>query len=404
MNMFENDKLGNAVPAAGSRAGSRLRLRWWMLIVVVAVAAGAAGFAATRKSDADTKPVVERVFEFSPTDLATVQQHELRRVIPISGALAPLNQATVKSKVAAEVIGVTVLEGDTVQAGQVLVRLDQADTKSRYDAQRAAVDDARAKLVLAEKNRDNNKALLRQNFISQNAYDNTESSLQVAQAAVDSSVAQLRITQQALDDTLIKAPMTGVVAKRYVQRGDKTAIDAPIVMLVDLGTMQLEAAVPATDIPNVQIGQEVEIAVDGFGNRKFTGKVERINPMAEAGSRSITAYIRIPNPRGELRGGMFAQGEITMARAESALAVPLDAVKKEGDRSYVYLLDAGKLRQQEVVPGAVSPSEGIVEIKSGLTQGATVIATRLDGLKNGAKASVKQPGTGKSEPAAKPAV
>jgi RND family efflux transporter MFP subunit len=387
--MFENEKISNG---ASRQSGSRSRLRWWIPILVIAVGGVAVGFAATRKSESETKPVAERSFEFAPTDLGTVEKREIRRVIPISGALAPFNQATVKAKVAAEVIGVTVLEGETVQAGQVLVRLDQADTRSRYDAQRAALDDARAKLVLAQKNRDNNKALLRQNFISQNAFDNTESGLQVAQAAVDSAAAQLRIMQQALDDTVIKAPMTGVVAKRYVQRGDKASVDAPLILLVDLGTMQLEAPVPAMDIPSVQTGQEVEIRVDGFDKRRFSGKVERINPVAESGSRSIMTYIRIPNPRGELRGGMFAQGEITMARAESTLTVPLTSVQKDGERSYIFVIEDGKIQKRAVVPGATSASEGIVEIKSGLSQGTIVIATRLDDLKSGAAAIVKQPG------------
>jgi membrane fusion protein (multidrug efflux system) len=252
------------------------------------------------------------------------------------------------------------------------------------------VEDAKAKLMLAQKNRDNNSALLRQNFISQNAYDNTESGLLSAQATVDGAVAQLRITQQALDDTLIKAPMSGVVAKRYVQRGDKAAIDAPMILLVDLGTMQMEAPMPASDIPNVKIGQDVEVHVDGFESRKFAGKVERINPMAEAGSRSITTYIRIVNPRGELRGGMFAQGEITMARTESALTVPAAAVQAEGDRKYVYAISAGKLQKQEVTTGTTSASEGLIEIKSGLATGATVVAAKFDGLKNGAAATIKQ--------------
>src|ERR1700691_4429450 len=231
--MFENDKLSND---ALHPAKSRKRLRWWMLILVIAVGGVVAGFAATRKSDAEPKAKTERSFEFAPSDLYAVVPTEMKRVTPISGALMPLNQATIKSKVAAEVHEVAALEGQSVQAGQVLVRLDQADARSRNDAQRAAVDDAKAKLVLAQKNRDNNKALLRQNFISQNAYDNTESSLQVAQAAVDSAQAQLRITQQALDDTVIKAPMSGVIANPFVQRGDKAAIDGSLIQIVDLST------------------------------------------------------------------------------------------------------------------------------------------------------------------------
>lgn len=385
--MFENDKLSNGVLRA---AAPRKRLRWWMLTLVVVVVCIAAGFAVTRKSDAEPKAKTERSFEFAPADLYSVEPRELRRITPISGALMPVNQATVKSKVAAEVREVAVLEGQTVQAGQVLVRLDQADAKSRNDAQRAAVDDAKAKLMLAQKNRDNNMALLRQNFISQNAFDNTESGLQVAQAAVDSAAAQQRITQQALDDTVIKAPISGVVAKRYVQRGDKSAIDAPMILLVDLATMQLEAPVPASDIPNVRIGQPVEVRVDGFDKRKFSGKVDRINPVAEAGSRSITSYIRIDNPMGELRGGMFAQGEITLARSQAVLAVPANAILQDGERKFVYAFEAGHIQRHDIDTGAVSEGEGLIQVKSGLQQGAQIVATKLDGLKTGAVASIKQ--------------
>lgn len=385
--MFGKEKMTNQGISA---TAPRKRLRWWMLAAVLAVGAVVVGFAATRKGEEAPKPVLERSFEFAQSDLYSVQPRELRRATPISGALMPFAQATVKAKVAAEVREVTALEGQTVQAGQVLVRLDQADAKSRYDTQRAAVDDAKAKLVLAQKNRDNNKALLRQNFISQNAFDNTESGLQVAQAAVDSAAAQLRIMQTALDDTVIKSPISGTVAKRFVQRGDKAAIDGSLIQVVDLSTMQLEAPVPATDIPNVQIGQSVDVRVDGYDKRKFSGKVERINPVTEAGSRSITAYILIKNPQAELRGGMFAQGEITLARSQATLAVPASAVQKDGDRSFVYVLTGTKVQRQDFVPGAASESEGLVEVKSGLQPGVTVIATRVDGLKNGSPAQVKQ--------------
>ena len=401
--MFGKDKMTDTVIGAGA---GRKRLRWWMLLLVIVAGGLAAGFAAKSKPDAAPKTGPEKTFEFASSDLFAAEQRELRRITPISGALQPIGQATVKAKVAGEVLAVAVLEGESVSAGQVLIRLDQTDAKSRLDAQRAALDDARAKLTLAQKNRDNNNTLLRQNFISQNAFDNTESGLKVAEAAVESASAQLNIAQTAYNDTVIKAPMSGIVAKRHVQRGDKAAVDAPMIMLVDLSTMQLEAPVPATEIPSVKVGQQVEIRVDGFDKRKFTGKVERINPVTEAGSRSILAYILIANPRAELRGGMFAQGEITLARSQSALAVPVSAVLKEGERSFVYVIDGGKLLKQFVEPGAVSEGEGYVEIKSGLAQGALVVATKLDGLKNGAVATVKQ-SVAKPEPpaqqAAKPA-
>jgi membrane fusion protein, multidrug efflux system len=394
--MFGKEKMANQ-----SGIGSRRRSRWWIGIAVLAVCAVVAGFAATRKPNDAPKKEPERTFEFAQTDIYTADKREMRRVTPISGALMPLNQATVKAKVAAEVHEVLVLEGQSVQAGQVLVRLDQTEARSRNDAQRAAVDDARAKLVLAQKNRDNNTALLRQNFISQNALDNTESGLQVAKAALDSAQAQMRITQQVLDDTMIKAPISGTVSKRFVQRGDKTAIDASVVQLADLTTMQVEAPVPATDIPNIHIGQQVDMRVDGFDARKFSGKVERINPVAEAGSRSITTYIRISNPGSELRGGMFAQGEITLERSQPVLTVPVAAVLQDGDRKYVFALEGGKIQRRDIDTGAVSAGEGLIEVKSGLLPGAQVVANRIDGLKNGVVASIKQAGATAAAPDAK---
>lgn len=382
----------------GLKSSGRRWRRWFLAFAIIAIAV-AGGVAANRKMEAPKAAAPERVFEFAPTDLVTVELRELRRVTAISGTLQPFTQATVKAKVAAEVIAVTVLEGESVHAGQVLVRLDQTDAKSRLDAQRAALDDARAKLGLAQKNRDNNHALLRQNFISQSAFDNSESGLKVAEAFLDSASAQLRIAQAAFDDTVIKAPMSGVLAKRHVQRGDKSAIDAPMATLVDLSTMQLDALIPATEIPSVHIGQTVEMRVDGFAKRAFTGKVERISPVSEAGSRSIMAYIRIANPRAELKGGMFAQGEITLARARAALALPIPAVQKDGERSYVYLLEGGRVLKRAVEPGAISENEGLVEIRSGLKEGATVVATRVDGLKSGAQAIVKQLSAAAPEPA-----
>src|SRR5262249_46937886 len=152
--------------------------------------------------------------------------------------------------------------------------------------------------------------LLRQKFISQNAFDTTQSVYDAADANMRSAEAQLRLAQKAINDAEIRAPFAGIIAKKIVNPGEKVAMDSPLFGLVDLGKMEIEAPAPASEVPSVRVGHAATFRVDGFGDRTFDGKVERINPMTEAGSRSITLYISVANRDGALRGGMFAKGQI----------------------------------------------------------------------------------------------
>ena len=136
---------------------------------------------------------------------------------------------------------------------------------------------------MAEKTNDMNQKLLKQNFISQNASDNAESSLEVAKGNVQAAQAQLRVAQNAVRDSVAISPLSGVVAKRHVQPGEKVAFDTPLVTVVDLKDMELQALVPSGDIPELKPGMTVDLTVDGFTDRKFTGRIQRINPSTEAG-------------------------------------------------------------------------------------------------------------------------
>jgi RND family efflux transporter MFP subunit len=325
------------------------------------------------------------VLELSAGDVATVSSAELRVKLPLSGSLTPLNQATVKSKVSGVVLETTVQEGMSVTAGQVIARLDAADARARLAQQQAALDDANARLSLAQKNNANSAALLKQNYIAQSAYDTTQNGVELAQAAVDSARAQLELARIALGDTVIRAPLSGVVSKRYVQAGEKLAPDLPVFSIVDLRQLALEAQVPASDIPRVHVGQDASFRVDGFDGRSFSGQVARISPTAEAGSRTMIVYISVANPDGALKGGMFAKGSITTEKSAPHPLAPLSALRKENGRDIVYRIENGQVVAQPVTLGLKNEDEGMVEVTDGLAPGWTVIATRLDGLKPGSK-------------------
>jgi membrane fusion protein, multidrug efflux system len=282
-----------------------------------------------------------------------------------------------------------VQEGERVQAGALLVTLDTADLKARSDAQAAAVAEAKARLDLARKNQANNKALLEKSFISQNAYDSVINTVQVAEANVQSAEAQHTIAQRALADAQVKAPFAGIVAKRWVNVGDKVSSDMPVAHVVDLTRMELEAPIPVGEIPFVNVGQEVLFAVDGFAGREFKGKVERVNPSTEVGSRSIMVFMTLPNADGSLRGGMFANGTLATGTGVDVDVIPIAAIVEEGGQSFVHVVKDGKIERRTVTLGARSVERGVVTVREGLERGVPVVAVKADGIKPGAVATIR---------------
>ncbi len=358
-------------------------------VVLLVVAGSIFGLRASQANKEPDKKDGDKVFEFAAGDLAQLQRVPLGRQIPVSGSMKPLLQATVRSKVPAEVARVHVQEGDRVAVGMPLITLDTADLKARYDAQTAAVAEARARLDLARKNQGNNKALLEKSFISQNAYDSVINTVQVAEANMQSAEAQAAIARRALADASIRSPFGGIVAKRWVNVGDKVTSDMPVAHIVDLARMELEAPIPVSEIPFVKVGQEILFTVDGFPSRKFSGKVERVNPSAETGSRSIMVYVTIPNADASLKGGMFANGVLATSTGAEVDVIPITALLEEGGQSFVHVVKNGKVERRSVVTGTRNVERGVVVVKEGLERNVPVIIVKADGLKAGATAIVK---------------
>jgi membrane fusion protein (multidrug efflux system) len=364
-------------------------------LVALLVVGGLAGAVAQRvaKKAAEGRENKEApvTLEFAPADLASVESKSLGRWLAVSGTMQPVRQATVKAKVSGDVRQLTVREGDTVQAGQMLVRVDTADLDARLIERQGQLESARAQLALAEKNLATNQKLLKQNFISQNAFDSSESNMNVTRGGVKSAEAQVRLAQNALKDSVATAPLSGIVAKRHVQTGEKVAFDTPLVTVVDLKEMELQALIPAVDIPEIKVGMPVSLTVDGFGERKFNGRIERINPSTEAGTRAILVFVGIPNANHDLRGGMFATGRIALSAGTPVASLPASAVRNEGGQTFVWAIEDGKLVKRMVVVGRRDEESGRVELKSVLPPTLQVLAARFENLKEGAPALVKAP-------------
>lgn len=329
--------------------------------------------------------------ELAAADVATVGLAVLSRSLPITGSLSPLTQTTVKAQAPGEVLEVTVREGQSVESGDVLVRVDTRNLEAELQARQADLERARADLSLAQLNLEKSEAVLKKGFISENAHDATVAAHQASVAGVKAAEAQLALAKNALGYATVRAPFSGTISARLVQPGEKVEIGSSLVGLVDLDHLELQAPAPAYDVPAVRIGQVARFRVNGFGERQFEGRVERINPMTDTGSRSVMLYLSVENPEGVLKGGMFAQGDLILDQTAPVSAIPLTAVHKQAGIPYVFTIEGSALARRSVQLGLRSEEQNLVEITGGLANGERIVSARIDTLKEGTPVVVSTP-------------
>ena len=361
----------------------------WIVSGLAAAAVVAIGLrvASQRKAMPATAPAsttaAPTVMELGSADVLTVRSENLALGLPVSGTLKATQTALVKARVAGELMDLVVREGDTVHAGQVLARIDPTEYQARWRQAQQQADAAKAQVDIAQKQFDNNEALVKQGFISQTALQTSQLSLNGAKATYQSALAGADAARKALDDATLKAPITGQISQRLAQPGERLVVDARVVEIVNLGQFELEAALPAQDAGAVQPGMKAQLSVEGL-DKPVTAAVLRINPSTQSGSRSVLVYLGVPGSAG-LRQGAFAQG-LLGTRQVQALAVPLASIRTDKPQPYVQVVDGDTVRHVPVQPGARSEVDGVVRVAvTGLSEGAQVLAASVGAVREGVK-------------------
>jgi membrane fusion protein, multidrug efflux system len=381
------------------KVGSKMQRKRWVIVIAVVIAIAIVVVTAFKKRSTVSDGVAQQdktlaAMEFLPTDVTRVKFGDLRKILPLTGTLRAVNQASIKAKVNGDVRDVLVREGESVKTGQILIRMDVSEYQAKVDQARGSLQAAQGQLEIATLTRNNNKALLEKNFISKNAFDNAQSQYQIAVSNVKSAQGALDVAQKALNDTVIRAPIAGQISLRSIQPGEKVSTDNKLLEVVDLRQMEVEATVPAADIVNVAIDQEVMLKIEGLADA-IVGRVTRINPSIQAGSRSIPIYIQVDNEQGLLKMGMFAEAKLTLTKKTEVLSVPLSAVQTEGDKSVVYAIENDKLRPIVVTVGMSGDDGdgGAVEILDGLQKDMMVVKVNLGNLQAGTSVRFAKPAT-----------
>jgi len=333
----------------------------------------------------DNKP--DLPLEFLPREVVQPAWARMPSTVEFSGPLVAPQTSVLRAKAGGTLVSLAVAEGHRVQAGQVLGRIDMAETSSRVAERSANLAAARATLAQAERTHASNESLAAQQFISPIALDNSRAAVDTARAALNAAQAALDTTRVALRDATLLAPIAGIVAKRHALPGEKVAVEQPVLTIVDLVRLELAGSVGTHEVSRLSEGLPVQVQVEGVA-QPVAGRIARIAPAAEPGTRSIGVAIELANPGQTLRAGQYALARALLADDRERLTLPATAVGTTAGQDHVWLIENGTLARRAVTLGRRDEPQGRVEVLQGVTPESQVLAARFDNLREGAKALV----------------
>ena len=354
----------------------KFSLKWMVLGLLVALlmAGGWRALSSRKLQQAalDAQMTAPLALELSSADLLQVKTLTLVQTLAISGPLKAVNSAIIKARVPGELQGLSVREGDFVKAGQTLARIEATEFQARVRQARQQAEAARAQVAIAQRSFDNNRALVAQGFISSTALSASQATLAAAESTYQAAQAGADVATKSLADTVLRAPISGHVSQRLAQPGERVAVDARILEIVDLSRLELEASLSAADSLKVKVGQVALLSVEG-ASQPISAKVVRINPSAIAGSRAVLVYLAL-EAAANLRQGLFVQGALSTGSTRT-LAAPLSAVRTDKPQPYVQAVLNGRVLHQTVEVGERGELDGQTMVGiQGVPEGTVILS------------------------------
>jgi membrane fusion protein, multidrug efflux system len=355
---------------------------------------------ACSKSDDVSAAEAAQAMVVGPENVAVAKNGSIMTGPSISGTLEPEREAAIRSQVAGSVLQTYADQGQAVNAGAVLARIDATGIQDAYTSARAAQVSARNAADVAAHDLDRNQKLLAAGAIAERDIEQARRASIAAQAALEDANSRLATAQKAFRSTTVTAPFSGIVSERPVSAGDVVQPGTPLFTVVDPSSMRLEASVPAEQLSLIRVGVPVLFTVSGYPGRQFEGHIIRINPTADPTTRQVRIYVSIPNAGHTLVGGLFATGRMSSA-TRMGLVVPEGAVDLRGSAPAVMRVRGGKAEKVQVQVGITDKSSETIEILAGLQAGDTLLLGAAQGITPGT--AVRVSGTPASPVATTPA-
>jgi RND family efflux transporter MFP subunit len=336
------------------------------VLLAAALAATASGCGA-KKDEAKKGPEAALL---AARDVVQVGRADLATGVPVQGTLEPSMDVTVIAPFPEILDAVLVKEGQAVTRGQVLARF-----RTESLAPAAASAEAQRRIAAADYTRMKN--LLQEGAVSQRDVDGAEAQWRAAEAAA-------AMARKRLEEATVRARFDGVIAKRFVQGGDRLGDGDRLFRTVNIGELEFAASVPTEALGSVRAGAVVALTVSGLPGVSVTGRVARVNQTVDPATRQVKVYVTVPNRNHRLAGDLFASGRIVLSQAPGVLALPTAGISSGADGArFAWVVAGGRLERRPVTTGVRDELRDLIEVKSGLREGETAIVVPVEGLSPG---------------------
>jgi membrane fusion protein (multidrug efflux system) len=340
-----------------------------------------------RGDAAEDAPATAVTVNVGPEAIGVAERTTLSLGPILSGSLVAERTAQIRAEVPGAVVQVFHDPGAVVTKGTSLAKIDDRAIEDAYLGARSGVTAAQTAADLAARELARAERLHGAGALSDRDLENARRADLGARSMLDDAKARLSNAEKNRDATNVLAPYDGVVSERFVNPGDIVNPGAPLFALVDPSTMRLEAAVPATELGQVRVGAPVRFRVTGYPDRVFEGRISSVNPSADPQTRQVRLFVRIPNAGQRLVAGLFAEGRVAN-ETRDALTIPALAVDARGLTPEVVRLKDGVIERVPVTVGARDDATDRVEVLSGLAVGDTVLVGAALGISPGSRVRV----------------
>jgi RND family efflux transporter MFP subunit len=304
----------------------------------------------------------------------------------VSGELRAQREATVRAEIGGALTEVAVEEGQPVRRGALLGRIETRTLDDARQSAQSAVRSAENQLAVAQRELERTETLVTAGALAARDLDVARNNVSGAEAQLADAKSRLASAERQLGDTVLRAPIDGIVSRRFVNMGDVVSVGAELFTIIDPSSMRLEASVPSDDLSRLRIGAVVEFTVRGYEQR-FQGRIERIAPQADPATRQVPIFVAIPNVGGRLVAGLFAEGRVVSEQADG-LVVPSNAVNTSGASPWVLRVTDGKTEQVMVTLGLRDPRTERVQVTTGLNAGDVLLRGAAQGITPGTPVQV----------------
>lgn len=317
-----------------------------------------------------------------PVEAQIVKAETLERTVQVVGSLSADETVTISPEVSGRIAEILFREGQVVEAGKPLFKLDDS-------IQRAELKQAEASRGLSEVEYKRANELLNNNAGSVNTRDSALAKLRIDQAGV-------ALAQERLGKMTLNAPFKGLIGLREVSTGEYVTPGQPLVSLVSVDPMRVEFRVPEIYLTGLAVGQSVDVVLDSIPGEQFSGTVFAVSPEVDVNGRSVKVVASLPNDSGKLRPGLFARVSLRLETIKDALMLQEEALVPQGNAQLVYVLEEGKVAIRPVTTGI--RERGRVQILEGVKAGDIVVTAGQMKLRPGAAAMPINLQSAKPEP------